>query len=314
MRPGSPRLALAIATLAAIIAAAAWSLVASMRDEQRMARPDVIAEGNAAAVRARLDGDAYRPYPRWFADARVGLDRLPILMGDPVDPWELRHHQRLVQLVSKSHVAEADAEASRLGLSALEVLFDGDRYLVRRGTLPAPTVAVVWDGLDTLDSASVAQRSTEGEVDECTLWHRDAWHCGRPSEWIYVGRSMREMGDQNPHRCIIANLPEAGRTWVIRWRDVPAMGGTLRWRAGNEYMAIRSERGQPVQLQVFLDDEQVYSHTFGIHDETYAAIEVPMPETPTADVRFELRTSDHFDRFFCFLPQVIVAAGEASAR
>jgi hypothetical protein len=287
------------------VVAGAFSLYGSTRDANRMPAPDEIRTANARAVAQATEADVFRPYPRWFADARFELGALPVLMADPVDTWELLNKRRLLQLVVRDYLDDANAEADALGASHIETLHEGERYLVRALTLPSSRPELLWDGIDAVRDADVTQRTTDGAAIECSLWRNEAWHCGRPNAYINVGAGHREMGDENPRRVITMAAPEAGAHWVIAWEDVPSAGATLRFRAGNEFSAIRSDRGSPVEFAALIDGAEVFRRTWGIHETGFEAFEFTLPDAPTADLVFEMRADDHFDRFFGFRPQIV---------
>ena len=85
----------ALLFLALLFGAAAWSVAVDNADITRMPTPAEIGPGNRALMAAFQPGDVISPFPRWFANARGGLDRVPILMGTPSDDWELYQYSRV---------------------------------------------------------------------------------------------------------------------------------------------------------------------------------------------------------------------------
>ena len=287
-----------------MIVAAILSVVVTRADATRMPATSDVAAANAEIAASMQDGDAVRPVPSWFADARLGFDDWPILMGTTLDTWELHHFHRVTVVYPLSHEDAARAEAVEMGLTDLEAVYDANGYRAVRGALP-PVSSVVWDAADEVQNAVVARYADGEPTERCDRWMHDSWHCGRFNAFLFVGARVREMGDQEPHRCVVMNAVEPPDGWEVRWLDVPARGRTLRVRAGNTYEAIRSERGGPMAFEVLVDGEVVESRVFEIHDESYDELNVPLPDAPTAEVELRLRTTDHFDRFFCAQAQVV---------
>lgn len=303
------RLPVAIAAIAlgSIAGAAAFSLAIDRWDANRMPSPEEVAPGNAALLEAWAEsGGVVRTVPYWFADARVGLGTVPVLPGRGVDAWEAERYETLYLAYPASHTELGEAEVGALGLANVRDVYRSDEYVVRVGEMPSSGTELMWDGVADVESATVTQTAPEpeSEPEVCDTWSHDAWHCGRYNPFIFVGASMQQMGDRNPHRCVLANAPEAGTRWTIRW-TVPAEGAVFRWRAGNTYMAVRAERGSDVVFAVRVNGELVHEQHFSRHDTSFAPVEFQLPDAPEATVSFEVSATDHFDRFFCIQPQVV---------
>lgn len=286
----------------ALVGAAAWGFHATQADADRMPSTAEVTSANGAIAQLLVEGDAVRPVPFWFADARIGFDEWPILAGNVLDEWEVHQFQRVVVVYPTTHEAEARSEVTRLGLTDVTTAYDSSRYAALTGKLPSSS-PVIWDAAEDIRSANASQVG-DREV-ECDRWMHDAWHCGRFNAYIFAGARTREMGDQEPRRCIALNAPEPPASWRLSWDTVPAAGRTLRVRAGNTYEAVRAERGGPVAFRVRVDGEIVHEEVFDIHDTKHESIEFELPEGPEASVQFEVGSMDHFDRFFCVQAQVI---------
>lgn len=303
------RLPVAVAAIAlgALVGSAVFSIAVDRWDANRMPSPAEVALGNRALLDAWGEsGGVVRTVPYWFADARVGLGTVPMLPGRGVDAWEAERYETLYLAYPTSHAELATAEVTALGLTDVRDVYRSEMYVVQSGQMPTSGTELLWDGVAEVEAATVMQTAPEPEAepDICDTWSHDAWHCGRYNPFIFVGASMQQMGDRNPHHCVLANAPEAGTRWTIRW-TVPANGDVLRWRAGNTYMAVRAERGSDVAFAVRVDDELVHEQRFSRHDASFAPVEFRLPEGPEATVSFEVSAVDHFDRFFCIQPQVV---------
>ena len=301
---------LAIAIATSIGVTAAYSVVVDRLDAGRMPAEALVREANAALMTTLSDErpSGVRTYPNWFLTGRLGLDRVPILAGREVDTWEAARYERVFQAFPESYRALADHDAEVLGLQAFETVFERDGYIIRGAPGPTNSAAVVWDALDALQDAEVRQVTPDGEETECSTWTRGGWHCGRYHQFIYVGAGLQQMGDQDPHRCIVANPPEGNAAWNISWTLPPANGTedrTLRWRAGNTFEAIRTDRGTPVEFTVRVDGDVVSQESFPIHDLRYATQSTSLSANAQT-VQFEIHAENHMDRFFCFYPQVVV--------
>ena len=284
-----------------LVVAAAGDLAVQAWDAGRMPPPEVVRAANRVIADGFVEGDVVRVRPLWFADGRLGLDTLPILAGDELDEYERHRYRRMWLAYPLSHANEVDAD--RDWLADAEVVFDRGGYRVELGTTTT-VPPVVWDGFDAIEQAAVSRRNPDGVERDCSRWTRGAWHCGFYNEFIYVGPSIREMGDEEPHACIMANPPENGDTWMIRWDDVPT-APRFRMRAGHTFMAVRSGRGAPVDIAVFVDDEEAVRDRFELDDQRWAEVSFALPTRETVDLRVEIHADDHFDRFFCFRPQVV---------
>ena len=290
--------------LACLVAAAAYGAWIVRVDSQRMPTSEVVAAANSAIATEMTDGDAIRPIPEWFADARLGFDDWPILMGNELDDWQLHRFERVTVVYPTTHETAARAEVEQMGLTDLVAAYDADGYRAVRGTLP-PVSQVVWDAADTVADSVVTQTIDGAEQTRCERWLHDSWHCERFNAFLFVGARLREMGNQEPRRCVVMNATEPPASWNLRWDAVPAASRELRVRAGNTYEAVRSERGAPLRFRVRVDGEVLLDRTFSIDDQSFEELRVPLPATRVAAVEFELGTTDHFDRFFCVQAQVV---------
>lgn len=295
----------ALGAAVALVASAIIGLVIVRGDASRVPTTSDVVAANQAIASQLAEGDAVRPVPAWFADARIGFGDWPILMGTAPDTWELHHFERVALVFPVTHEEAAEAEAVAMGLTDLEALFDANGYRAVRGSLP-PVSPVVWDAADEVELALVSKWNSDREIERsCDRWMHDSWHCERFNAFLFVGARLREMGDQEPHRCVVMNAVEPPEAWRVKWSEVPAQGRSLRVRAGNTYEAVRAERGGPLLFEVVVDGDVAHARTYEIHDESYAEIRVPLPDTPTAEVELRLSTNDHFDRFFCAQAQVV---------
>jgi hypothetical protein len=261
-----------------------------------------VATANQAIVQLLVEGDAIRPVPFWFADARLEFHEWPILAGNALDSWEVHRYRRIFVVYPTTHELVARAEVVRLGLTNVAFAYESEGYSALVGDLPS-TSAVLWDAAAAIEDATASQVGN-GDV-SCDNWTHDAWHCGRFNAYIFAGSRIREMGDQEPRRCIALNAPEPPASWQISWDGVPAASRTLRVRAGNTYEAVRAERGGPVSFRVRINGEIVHEEVFGIHDTKHEGVEFKMPASEAAEVQFEVGSADHFDRFFCVQAQVV---------
>ena len=248
--------------------------------------------------------DGYAVWPVWDDQARVGLEELTYLGGEPIDPWD-RHLVERVWLLTTSGDSETAAASlfgPRVSLRSESRVDTSADVSVAEVRFPRPD-SVVWDGWLNVEEATVHR----GDL-LCDTWTSDAWHCGRYNEFIFVGARFREM-DQEPRRCIAMNAPERGEWWDVNW-TVPA-GHRLRLKAGNTYDAVRATRGSAVALEVRWDGEVVLQDTFGPDDSDYRAFETPVLGTEgEGSLSIRVRADNFFDRFFCVRPQLVTASAD----
>lgn len=261
---------------------------------------------NETVVAAYRDGDALRPLPLWFKDARLGLDGVPMLLTDPLENnLDLPLYRRL--FVSYVPAFDDALDETLAALDGVETLAETPRMRLLVGNVSL-SYRALWDSTQAIRSADVG-RIPFGEAESaripCTRWLRDAWHCERFNEWLHVGVRNREI-DDNPRRCIIANPREARESWSIRWDDVP-LGDRVRLRFGYTMWALRASRGGDLHFRVFVDGVERYAHTLGIDDFGYEYVEIDVSDesADTGTIEARLYADDHFDRFFCFRLQTV---------
>ena len=289
--------AVAVSLAFALCAVSAASLWLQHRDDTRMpsrAELQPVAERIHAERQA---GDWVRTLPTWFHRSREVLGDQPYLNGAPLDPLE-RHLVERIWYVAEN---QAQAEPDRSWTPEISWFLEGPRVSLGLGVV-APGPDVLWDGWSALEDARVRR----GER-ACTTWIDDGHHCGAYNEFLFVGRAIREM-DEQPRRCISANAPDRGDAWTITWSDVPR-GETLRVRAGNTFDAVRALRGSDVEFSVALDGAVVLEERFDPNAIGYPMLEASVPASAeeTVEVTITVRAEDHFDRFFCFRPQMTSA-------
>lgn len=148
-----------------------------------------------------------------------------------------------------------------------------------------------------LATAKVTRHRASGQVEECKTWNRreERWDCGRRDRWVYVGRTLREVGDE-PRECIWAH-PLAGGDWLhVTFPDVPP--GRLVLKAGQTLRGQRSPRGTDITTVIEVDGERVFDERISHRDQTYHTVEVPKSDS-SRSVTFKLSAGSMRDRFFC---------------
>lgn len=292
-----PRFAQAfLGTLPAVAIGALWI---QHHDFHRMPDADEIARLNRQVAEAMEPGDFGRTEPVWFDGARVGLDGLPFFLGYEPDDWDRHRVNRLWLLLARADRARGLARWATW-LRSPETIGATDRYEVIRSEVDDPD-GVVWDALDEVASATVSLRSPSGSTESCTLRVDGNVYCGRVNPWVFVGPVIREMDDTYRY-CVSATAPEGGRTWVIRWENLPE-AARLRIRAGNSQWAVRMPRGAPVTFRVLLDEELWVERTYAIDELGYPEFEREVGELRS--MTFEVQADEHEDRFFCFRAQLL---------
>jgi len=283
------------------VALALWSLVQQHRDFTRMPSSETTIAGNLLVREGFTHGDVIRNLPWWFDDARLGLPGLPVLVTRELDEYDRHRFDRMWLLYATAY--EADAARERAWFASYETVFDAGGYRIDVGPIAPGPRQVLWDAFSDLESAEVMQIDIDGRHRPCDLWTEDAWHCGRPDRFIFIGRVIREMDDVFRY-CISSTAPPDGRRWRVTWNDVP-LGNDLRVRAGNTSWGARQYRGSPVELTVMLDSEPVVTHVFPRNTWGYPefVVDTGARRGSTGEVTVELYADDHMDRFFCFRAQ-----------
>jgi hypothetical protein len=153
---------------------------------------------------------------------------------------------------------------------------------------------------DKLHTARV-QHVRGDEIKSCERWSATErrWDCKRRDRWIYVGETIRQLGD-DPRRCIWAHPPPNDSWLEIRFPDVE-LGDTFRVRAGPTDHAWRSDRGPAIEMEVHIDKQKA-RHIFPPKTQSWTPVDV---DTSTMkgekhDVLVRIHANPIWERFFCF--------------
>ncbi len=233
--------------------------------------------------------DAPYPYLTKVGD-QIARQDTPLLedVWDRERIWLLTESERL------------DESLERMPFEATETKsFDGIT-VVRIDVPDKPPVT--YELLPNLKKAKVTHLKDDKVVQRCTNWNKrqEAWHCGRPDKWVYVGREFLFMG-QDPHQCIWAHPPRDQRKLRVVFPDVP-LQQTFRLRGGLNQRGARSKRGTDLHFSVRVGDKWSEQKTIPARQASWDAIDFDTSALAgkTADVTVEVWSESVFDRFFCF--------------
>ena len=195
---------------------------------------------------------------------------------------------------------------------ALQLLpFDVDPKRHEYGTvvlleIPNPIGTLPFVFHERLKTARVERHMADGTVEKCELWNeRDQrWDCGRRDRWFFVGKELKEVGDE-PRECIWAH-PLSGGKWLhVTFPNVPP--GRIVLKAGQTLRGQRSPRGSDIFTVIEVDTQRVFDQAISNRDQTYHTIEVAN-SGESREVTFKLSAVSPRDRFFCIDGFVFEAA------
>lgn len=209
------------------------------------------------------------------------------------DTWD---RERIWLLVESERI---DKALEQMPFEASETKSFGDVSVVRIDVPKEPPVT--YELLTHLDGAKVA-RVKGDKVERCTNWNErnEAWYCGRPDKWLYVGREFVDLGG-DPHQCIWAHPPPKQKKLRIVFPDVP-LQQTFRLRGGLNQRGARSKRATDVHLRVSVAGKWTEEKSIPARESSWKPIDFDTSELAgqTADVTVEVWAESIFDRFFCF--------------
>ncbi|OIP35638.1 MAG: hypothetical protein AUK47_16350 [Deltaproteobacteria bacterium CG2_30_63_29] len=256
----------------------------------------------AAAVRAEYQpDDVIRVIPIWSDDVRVFLDGAQFDLSPEPRTDTLDRYKR-IWLVAGLGRGEEAVKAIPERYTLVEQQSFGN-VVVARFDVP-PTAKPKYDFLEHVADAEVSRLAPSKPAEPCTLWRKDAWHCGRFDKHLNVGVRVRDMNNE-ARTCIYAP-PVPEYAWLeIEFDDVP-IDATLIGRVGMDNKALRSTRGSVTEFELLVDGAPLMHLNLLPRDPEFKEFSV---DTSTlagkaGKVTFRVRAKDFFDRFLCFTAQV----------
>jgi len=118
-------------------------------------------------------------------------------------------------------------------------------------------------------------------------------------DWFFVGVTVIDDNQEYRARRCIWSHPTPSGPLRIRYKSVP-LGSTIRGYGGMPWLIFRDGAGEPVELEVRVDGQSIGTASLRDRD-GWSGFSFPTgrPGT-TADVEFEVRSSNIKDRHFCF--------------
>ena len=243
------------------------------------------------------EDDVFRIEPWWYERALTHF----VGVGNQAD----RIREPLLEDLYRYDEVFVVSQADRLDKALRTLPFDArptatrDFGTVLVARVSVPRDAFGWELLRELQTASVS-RVKGAQIEPCTKWnsHLRRWDCGKQARWLYVGRALREVGD-DPRECVWAHPLDKGRT--LRIEAVTPKSRAIRVRGSFDLRAARLPRTGEVLMQVFVDDELKYERHVTHDDHAYAAHDIDVSQLPgPAKLRIEVDLKGSIkDRFFC---------------
>jgi hypothetical protein len=253
----------------------------------------------AGWVKERMGpNDVFRIHPSWY---EAGYTHFV----DVGDQTQRIRHPLLEDLYDHDTVfvvSEADRIEEALALLPFPT-DDAQRQsfgTVEVARAPVPTDAFEWELLKHLDEAKVSRVRGGKTLQVCDRWDskRRRWDCKPRNRWLYVGRALREVGD-DPRECIWAHPLDSGRTLRIEATVPPST--MIRVRDSFDLRAARYPRTASVLLQVFVNDELVVEDHVGPHDYDWQPHDIDVTDFDgPVHLRMEVDLKGSVkERFFC---------------
>jgi hypothetical protein len=240
--------------LPALLALAALGSLALSAARHARAPVDADLDDLARAVRVGFArGDVVVATPPWLVGAQARLGDLPYLSPRTLAAADLRGYRRVWLFEQAGPDALARETLAGVG-SAREVATAGRAHL-SLFTLHEPEVAT-FDLWRDLESAHVLARYAPGEPwQACDRFAHDRWSCPREPEWSYVGREVRQLGNE-PRTCVWAHPLLPGGTLRI---ELPAAAAGRNVRLAYGFLDDVVWRVRtPVSLRLLAGDEVLY--------------------------------------------------------
>lgn len=157
---------------------------------------------------------------------------------------------------------------------------------------------MVFDLMQGLKYAKVS-RIYKNRVQKCKNFRDNRWYCGAVHPWQYVGELVRDVAG-SPRRVIWAHPLNHGNKIEIKYPNLPA-GRQLEVDYGWSQRAIESDKGQPVQFQIYADGKIANSIFLKKTNHKWNRILIALdPKAKVHNMKFIIRTRNHKDRQFCF--------------
>lgn len=253
--PTNKPLIVAVTTVAALVALAAWLLTGPFRARGVVPTEDEVAQAASRVVRGFQPGDVVRFEPYWFTAPRRAIEQgvppSPFphdtfdFSGHP-DPLHLLRFQRLWTVAAFSAVDQDDAAHVGLPL-ALRETWQAEGP-VRVSLYDLPRDGLRYDLLRRLGDAIVVRKGKRCTWDDEALRHR----C-HEQDWKDVYVALRDAGDAI-RQCIHAEPHPAKSLLTLTWPEVP-LDGALLLHTGFTQSAVRRTDGADTRVRLLLDGE-----------------------------------------------------------
>ncbi|MBM4319578.1 MAG: hypothetical protein FJ125_06385 [Deltaproteobacteria bacterium] len=245
--PWPPPLLAAFAILALLLFALQLRWAEQVPDEQDWAA------ASAVLRTGWEEGDLLRIEPWWASQGLSQLRGLPVDRVRRPERPRLARYRRLWVIAAHGHACTDGALAE----AELQVRQELHRLTLCRFALPWRG-RPLYDLRERLQDARVRRESGK-KVEECSLWAKGSWYCGKLHAWQFVGPVTKDV-DDNPREAIWAHPPAKDTRLVIEYPVVP-LGQTLELEAGLTLRSIISGEGSAVHFLVRVAGEKVLDTT-----------------------------------------------------
>ncbi len=314
-RPDRAQMTLAALALAALVAAACGFAI------QRWRRDLVVPGADSLSAAARVlekdlrIGDAVSVLPAWSAAQRWRFERAvrdrgldaerAILLGDPVESWDLDGFRRLWLVTTHGHADRAQiaglpppAREQDLGEGTQLFLFE------------VPSSQTIYDFRERLADASVERVDERGKASRCP-WRDGRHDCSGPW-WRDVFAAIHEVGNSRRPCIFVQAWPDGGAVRVA-WRDLPG-ASLLTGRFGLRLWAVRYDEGSDVRFRVRIGGRLALELKVERGDFRYQPWQVALEKGDAGKpITFEVAAADVRWRQACFDARLTGAKADAEA-
>ncbi len=283
-------------SIAASLLLSAWRITSIV--------PEASLDAAAVVVRERFhDGDLIivEPWPQ--VGPRLRLGDLPLLEPKALHRDDLVGFRRALLLELDTIGASGRSHDLLTEIATGEAVDAWPDLRLTTFVLRAP-VRVLFDLHREIDRVRVTARYPGGEAEPCDRFRRDRWSCPRNPDWSYVGREIRDIGNE-PRTCVWLHPLHRGGELTVELPPelvVHTPGAFVLGGYGFTDHAARAAQA-PVELRIEAGAETLLdvAHPVSTGWQRYRAA-LPPDHGP---LRISVRSENNGVAHFCFALRVM---------
>lgn len=257
------------------------------------------AEWADASIKVRKDyqdGDIVVFVPPWALEGLPFFDGLKVWTSETVDWYEISKFSRSWVIFS-------------FGKTPSSIPPDFQEIRFEKGTIsiglykPSLPYQLVYDFLKNIQDAKVL-RHYKDKIEECALFIKERWYCGKVHPWQFVGKETKDFGDAV--RDVIWAHPLDKELFLeIVYPSVP-MGKKMVFRYGLALKSFEDENpGGPVKIELKISEDTVFERTIGKEERGWFSENISLERRDGyAPVTLQVSTTNNSFRQFCFTADI----------